>query len=79
VRYLSKRLRDRLPDISLIVGLWDSQGDLSKASARIACDAVVVATLSSAREKVDALSTGRTATPDTRMLQESNSFVTASV
>lgn len=76
-RYLSKRLRDRLPEISLIVGLWDSRGDLSKASARIACDAIVVATLTSAQEKIDAMSIGRTETPDTRMLQENNSFVTA--
>ena len=50
-RYLSKRLRDRLPVVRLIVGLWDTQGDLNKSRERIGCDAIVVATLKSAQEK----------------------------
>ncbi|MBI2477568.1 MAG: AI-2E family transporter [Planctomycetia bacterium] len=49
-RYLSKRLRGRLPEAKLVVGLWDAQGDLDKTRERIGCDAIVVATLAAAQE-----------------------------
>ena len=51
-RYLCKRLRDRLPAVRLVVGLWDAQGDLSKAKERIGCEAIVVATLADAQEQI---------------------------
>jgi predicted PurR-regulated permease PerM len=34
-RYLCKRLRGRFGDVPIIVALWDAQGDLQKASARM--------------------------------------------
>ena len=49
-RYLCKRLRGRLPEVNLVVGLWDAQGDLNKAKERIGCGAIVVATLADAQE-----------------------------
>ncbi len=51
-RYLSKRLRGRLPEASLVVGLWDTQGDLHKSKERIGCDAIVVATLTAAQAQI---------------------------
>ena len=55
-RYLCKRLRDRLPETKLVVGLWDVQGDLSKARERIGLDAIVVAKLADAQEQIRLLS-----------------------
>lgn len=51
-RYLGKRLRARLPEANLVVGLWDSPGDLDKARERIGCGAVVVATMAGAQEQI---------------------------
>jgi hypothetical protein len=51
-RYLCKRLRGRLPEVKLVVGLWDAQGDLNKARERIGCGAIVVATLADAQEQI---------------------------
>jgi predicted PurR-regulated permease PerM/methylmalonyl-CoA mutase cobalamin-binding subunit len=55
-RYLCKRLRDRLPEMKLVVGLWNVQGDLSKARERIGLDAIVVATLADSQEQIRLLS-----------------------
>ncbi len=55
-RYLCKRLRNRFPNIHLVVGLWDSQGDLDKARLRIGCDATIVSTLENARKEIRLLS-----------------------
>ncbi len=51
-RYLCKRLRSRLPEVKLVVGLWDTRGDLTKVRERIGCDALVVATMADAQEQV---------------------------
>ena len=51
-RYLCQRLRHQFPAVKLVVGLWDFQGDLSKAKERIGGGAVVVATLAEAQEQV---------------------------
>ena len=51
-RQLCKRLRDRLPEMKLIVGLWDVQSDLNKARERIGLNAIVVAKLADAQEQV---------------------------
>jgi hypothetical protein len=56
-RYLCKRLRGRLPQVKLVVGLWDATGDLTKAKERIGCGAIVVSTL------VDAQAQMRPVTP----------------
>jgi predicted PurR-regulated permease PerM/methanogenic corrinoid protein MtbC1 len=58
-RYLCKRLRDRLPDIKLIVGLWDTQSDLNKAAERIGHNAIIVAKLADAQEQIRLLSHSR--------------------
>ena len=34
-RHLCKQLRGRFPTVHLVVGLWNAQGDLSKAKVRI--------------------------------------------
>src|SRR4029078_12916801 len=52
-RYLCKRLRSQLPQVRLVVGLWNAQGDLAKAPERIGCGAIVVATLADAQEQID--------------------------
>lgn len=53
-RYLCKRLRARFPEARIVVGLWNSRGDLTKAKERIGCgEAIyVVGTLADAREQV---------------------------
>ena len=58
-RYLCKRLRGRLPEVKLVVGLWDAQGDLNKAQERIGCGATVVATLADAEERIRLLMEAR--------------------
>jgi hypothetical protein len=54
-RYLCKQLRRRFPNVKLVVGLWDAQGDLNKARERIGCGATVVATLAEAQEQIGIL------------------------
>jgi hypothetical protein len=56
-RYLCKRLRDRFPEVKLIVGMWDAQGDLNKAKERIGCGAIVVTTLADAQEQIALIQT----------------------
>jgi hypothetical protein len=53
-RHLCKQVRGRFPDVHLVVGLWNAQGDLSKAKTRIggAATTHVVATLAEAQEQV---------------------------
>jgi len=53
-RYLCTRLRARLPNVNLVVGLWNTFGDLTKARTRIGCDSnvQVVSTLTEAQEQV---------------------------
>jgi hypothetical protein len=53
-RTLCKRLRGRVPEENLVVGLWLAQGDLDKAKERIGCGPNVhlVATLADAREQI---------------------------
>ena len=58
-RYLCKRFGARLPEVKLVVGLWDAQGDLSKAKERIGCGAIVVATLAEAQEQIRLLTEPR--------------------
>ena len=48
--HLSKCLRELLPDVRLLVGLWNFTRDIPKASTRIGCQAIVHTTLSSAHE-----------------------------
>ena len=69
-RYLSRRLRDRMPKVGLLVGLWDSQVDLTKASTRIGCDAIIVATLKSAQEQIAAPIVPHVGRSDTHRHQE---------
>jgi predicted PurR-regulated permease PerM len=54
-RYLCKRLRSQLPQVKLVVGLWNAQGDLAKAKERIGCSAMVVATLAEAQQQIQLL------------------------
>jgi predicted PurR-regulated permease PerM len=53
-RYLCTRLRARMPGVNLVVGLWDTPGDLATATKRIGCGAHthVVATLADAQQQV---------------------------
>jgi predicted PurR-regulated permease PerM len=53
-RHLCQQLRVRFPNVSVVVGLWNVHGDLSKAKARIGDGAVthVVTTLAEAQEQV---------------------------
>ena len=53
-RHLRKQLRGRYPEVPVVVGLWNAQGDLSKEKTRIGADATtyIVATLAEAREQV---------------------------
>jgi hypothetical protein len=52
-RYLCKRLRDQVPNVRLLVGLWDFKGDTDRATLRIGCEAMVVTTMRSAEDYID--------------------------
>jgi hypothetical protein len=54
-RYLCKQIRRRFPNVKLVVGLWDVQGELNKAKQRIGCGAMVVRTLADAQEQIRSL------------------------
>jgi hypothetical protein len=53
-RHLCKLVRGRFPAVPVVVGLWDAQGDLSKAKTRIGADTTthVVTTLVESLEQV---------------------------
>lgn len=57
-RHLCKHVRARFPTVPVVVGLWNLEGDLSKAIARIGGgnNIYVVATLAEAREQVRMIS-----------------------
>ncbi len=48
-RHLCKRVRNRLPNANLVVGLWGSQANLDRAKERIGCEATVTGTLTDAQ------------------------------
>jgi predicted PurR-regulated permease PerM len=56
-RHLCKHLRRRFPKLQLVIGLWNAQGDLSKAKSRIGCGDTthVVPTLAEAQDRVGLL------------------------
>jgi hypothetical protein len=73
-RHLCKHIRSRLPKVPVVVGLWDAEGDLSKAITRIGGGVTthVAATLAGAQEQVRLLiqpllqPSGQQVRPDTR-------------
>jgi predicted PurR-regulated permease PerM len=76
-RYLCKRLRSHLPQVKLVVGLWDAQGDLTKAKERIGCGAIVVATLTDAQEQIRLLTQPRLPRSEKQAQPECGSVVLA--
>jgi predicted PurR-regulated permease PerM len=76
-RYLCKRLRIHLPQVKLVVGLWDAQGDLTKAKDRIGCGAIVVATLADAQEQIRLLTQPRSPRSEKRTQPERGPMVMA--
>ena len=75
--YLSKRLRGRLPVAKLIVGLWDTQGDLNKSRERIGCDAIMIATLTAAQTQVRSMTHPELPRPNTPAQPERDPMVMA--
>jgi len=55
-RHLCNRIRSRLPEMKLVVGLWGVQSDLNKAQERIGFNAILVAKLTDAQERIRLLS-----------------------
>ena len=53
-RHLCRLVRGRFPQVPVVVGLWDAEGDLGKAKTRIGGSAAthVVATLAEAQQQV---------------------------
>jgi hypothetical protein len=53
-RHLYKLVRGRFPKVPVVVGLWNAEGDLDKARARIGAGTAthVVTTLAEAQEQV---------------------------
>jgi len=53
-RRLRMRLRRRFPELNLVVGLWNSPGDLNEAKERVGSDSrtQIVATLANARVQI---------------------------
>ena len=62
-RYLCKRLRAQIPDISLVVGLWGAKGDIAKTRARLSCKETdqVVRSLAEVVEQIKPLAQSMTA------------------
>ena len=55
-RHLCKRLRSKLPNVKIFIGLWHVQGDLIKLQEHIGCGSTVVATLADAKEQIQLFS-----------------------
>ncbi|MCE2815155.1 MAG: AI-2E family transporter [Planctomycetaceae bacterium] len=51
-RSLVRRLHHRFPHIPMIVGLWDSDRNLSKATTRIGCNVIVVGSIADSIAKI---------------------------
>ena len=53
-RHVCKHLRVRFPEVPLVVGLWNAQGDLAKAKERTGCGAAahVVSSLADAQQQI---------------------------
>ena len=68
-RYLCKRLRARYPTVKLVVGLWDSIGDLTKAQDRIGCGATVVSTLADALKEIQLMSESHVSQSDQQVAE----------
>lgn len=51
-RYLCKRLRERLPEVKLVVGLWDAKSDPTKAAEWIGFEAIVIGKLAEAQNRI---------------------------
>ena len=77
-RYLCRQLRGRFPGLNLVVGLWDAQGDLSKARERIGggANVQVVATLAAAQAGVRLLIPPHLSPPE-KAAQRVQDFATA--
>lgn len=58
-RYLCKRLRSRLENLTLVIGIWGARGDMKKTVARLRCEASdkVVSSLAEAMAQVRPLLT----------------------
>jgi hypothetical protein len=54
-RSLARRLYGKVPNMPLIVGLWDTDRDLVNATERIGCKVTVVGTIADAIEKIRSL------------------------
>ena len=76
-RYLCNRLRGRLPEMKLVVGLWGVQNDLKKAEDRIGCNAVVVAKLADAQEQIRLLSQPQVPIAEATLIPSLNRVTTA--
>jgi len=63
-RDLCKQIRDTLPDVKLIVGLWDTSDALDATTERFGHDAVVVVTMAEAEEQIRQLLAAPNATMD---------------
>jgi len=59
-RHLCKRLRSRLPDVKIFVGLWHARGELIKFQDLIGCGSTVVATLADAQTQIQEFAKSRT-------------------
>jgi methylmalonyl-CoA mutase cobalamin-binding subunit len=68
-RYLCNRLRDRLPQMKLVVGLWGGQNDLKKLRDRIGFNAIVVAKLADAQEQMCKISLPHAPLPEATSIQ----------
>jgi len=59
--HLCKLLRTRFPSVTLVVGLWDAKGDISKTQGRIGCGATVITSLADAQTLIGQIKQSRDA------------------
>lgn len=67
-RSLCKRLRSRLPEAQLIVGLWGLEGELNKAGERIGCGVTVISTLAGAGQQVSCVYGEKSLTEEAKVM-----------
>jgi predicted PurR-regulated permease PerM len=62
-RHLCKRIRNKLPNVKIFVGLWHAQGDVSRFQEQIGFGSTVVATLADAQTQIQKLAKPQTQAP----------------
>lgn len=73
--YLCRRLSARFPGVKLVVGLWGTTGEMTRARDRIGGGAIVVATLADAQKEISRLTAPHASVPTQHEPVQSSSSI----